>query len=102
MQELNLTRADVEGKAIFKAVGCPECLQTGYEGRTAIHEIMPITDEARELITSNADAVSLKKMVMRQGMRTLREAAIRKMLEGITTVEEVLLTTQEDVKRSEL
>lgn len=102
MQELNLTRADVEGKAIYKAVGCPECLQTGYEGRTAIHEIMPITDEVRDLITSNADATALKKMIMRQGMRTLREAAIKKMLEGITTVEEVLLTTQEDVKRNEL
>ncbi len=102
MQELGLTRADVEGRTIYQAVGCPECLQTGYEGRTAIHEIMTISEEVRELITANSDATTLKKMAMRQGMRTLREAGIRKMLEGITTVEEVMLTTQEDVLRSDL
>ncbi|MBF0106447.1 MAG: type II secretion system ATPase GspE [Deltaproteobacteria bacterium] len=102
LDEVDLKPEDVKGKKILKAVGCSECLETGYAGRSAIHEIMPITDEIRELIISNADAIAIKKMAMRQGMRTLREAAVLRMLDGVTTFEEAMMLTQEDVKRSEL
>lgn len=102
MLELDLKEADVFGKKVYRAVGCPECLETGYDGRTAIHEVMIITDEVRNLIITNADAVQIKKMAMKQHMITLREAAAQKMLAGQTTFEEVMMLTQEDVKRSEL
>lgn len=102
MQEVELTPDKVQGKTLYKAVGCSECLETGYDGRTAIHEIMPITDAVRDLIIANADAVRLKKQAMRDGMQTLREKAINKMLEGLTTYEEVIMLTQEDTKREDL
>lgn len=102
MEQLGITAADLEGRTIYKAAGCPECLNTGYEGRTAIHEILPISDEIRDLIISNADAVTIKKKAMKQGMKTLREVAILHMLAGETTFEEVVMLTQEDVKRGEL
>lgn len=102
MQEVELTPEMVQGKTLYKAVGCSECLDTGYDGRTAIHEIMPITDAVRDLIIANADAMRLKKQAMRDGMQTLREKAIGKMLEGLTTYEEVIMLTQEDTKREDL
>ena len=91
----------IQGKTIYRATGCPDCLETGYDGRTAIHEIMLITDEVRDLIIANADGVKIKKQAMAQGMRTLRELAAVKMLNGETTFEEVMLVTQEDVARVE-
>lgn len=102
LAEIDLTPEKVKNATIFKAVGCSECLETGYEGRTAIHEILEITDEVRELIIKNADAVQIKKMSMKQGMMTLREVAATKMLAGMTSFEEVMMLTQEDIKRSEL
>ncbi len=100
-QEIGLSDALIQGKTIYRATGCPDCLETGYDGRTAIHEIMLITDEVRDLIIANADGVKIKKQAMAQGMRTLRELAAVKMLNGETTFEEVMLVTQEDVARVE-
>lgn len=97
--QLDLKRSEVQGKPVYKAVGCSVCLDTGYDGRTAIHEIMHISEKVRDLIISNSDSVTLKKQAMREGMKTLRDIAIKKMLEGVTTYEEVVLVTQEDVQR---
>lgn len=97
--ELNMTRESLGQRTIYKAVGCGECLQTGYAGRLAIHEVMLISDPIRELIIKNADAITIRKASMKEGMVTLREAAIKKMLEGVTTFDEVMMLTQEDTKR---
>lgn len=97
--QLDLKRSEVQGKPVYKAVGCSACLETGYDGRTAIHEIMHISEKVRDLIISNSDSVTLKKQAMREGMKTLRDIAIKKMLEGMTTYEEVVLVTQEDTQR---
>lgn len=99
LREIDLSRRDVLGKMIYRAVGCSECLDTGYEGRTAIHEILVISDAVRDLIIANSDAIAIKKQAMREKMRTLREVAVAKMLEGVTTFEEVMMVTQEDVQR---
>lgn len=102
MQEIELTPEQLNGVTIYKPVGCSECLETGYDGRTAIHEVLVISDEVRDLIIANEDAINIKKTAMRQGMRTLRESSVRKMLMGLTSFEEVMMSTQEDVLRSEL
>lgn len=101
LQQCGISRADIEGKKLLKATGCPECLNTGYAGRTAIHEIMKVSDAVRDLIIANADAITIKKAAMRDGMLTLREAAILKMYDGLTTMEEVVVLTQEDTKREQ-
>jgi general secretion pathway protein E len=77
-----------------KAKGCSECRYTGYKGRAAIYELMVVTDEIRELILKRDDANNIRKMAMRQGMISLRDSAIDKLVEGQTSLDEVLRLTQ--------
>ncbi len=81
----------------YRAKGCQACLQTGYTGRRGIYELMMIEDSVGALILKNADAQSIKRAAIDQGMDTLRDDGARKVLMGVTTVEEVLAATQEDV-----
>ena len=78
---------------LFKGAGCPKCRGTGYFGRIGIFEIMPVSDEIRHLIHTNAGAQEIKKTALKEGMHTLRESAIAKMKAGITTFEEVIRVT---------
>jgi len=70
--------------------GCPECRGTGYLGRTSIFEIMEVTGKLREEIHENATPLQIKKVAQSQGMNTLWESAIKKLLQGITTVDEII------------
>jgi general secretion pathway protein E len=81
----------------FRAGGCPECLSTGYRGRIGIYEILVLDDELRALVLAKTDANSIKARAMERGMRTLREDGAQKVMSGITTTEEVLRVTAEDV-----
>ena len=80
----------------YRGVGCNKCFNTGYQGRTGIHELISPTDDVRQLILKNVDAGTIKKKAMQQGMRTLREDGARKVLAGITSTAELLRVTQED------
>ncbi|HEU4369683.1 MAG TPA: type IV-A pilus assembly ATPase PilB [Methylomirabilota bacterium] len=77
----------------YRARGCPACNFTGMKGRMAIYETMPITDELRQLILRNASVTEIRELAQRQGMKTLRQAGLAKVLEGTTTVQEVLRVT---------
>ena len=77
--------------------GCQRCRGTGYFGRTAVHEVIPYTDAIRRLTTPEADAHAIAAEAVREGMVSMRESAIQKMLAGVTTVEEVLRVTWEKV-----
>ncbi|MEZ4816259.1 MAG: type II secretion system ATPase GspE [Bdellovibrionota bacterium] len=77
-----------------KAKGCSECRYTGYKGRAAIYELMVVTDEIRALILSRDDASNIRKIAVKQGMLSLRDSAIDKLIEGQTTLDEVLRLTQ--------
>ncbi len=95
---LNLGVPDDEVPSLvcYKGTGCGRCSNTGYKGRIALYEVMPIRDEIRELILQGASAMEIKKEAMRTGMKTLRQSALTRLREGITTVEEVLKSTVED------
>jgi len=84
-----------EGKRVKvkEGKGCHQCRGTGYLGRTGIFEILGIDDAVKELIVKGADAPLIKREAVRLGMRTLRQSALRKLSEGLTTVEEVLRVT---------
>lgn len=99
LEQLGVSREQVQGKRIYKAKGCSACLETGYVGRTGVHEVLVVNDEVRALITKSCDAMTMKRTAMRHGMVTLREAGIRLIFEGRTTIDEVLAITQEDVAR---
>jgi general secretion pathway protein E len=80
----------------YQATGCPACLGTGYQGRTGIYELMPLSDEIRALVLKDTDSNTIKRAAVAQGMRTLRMDGARKILSGLTTIEEVMRVTQED------
>jgi general secretion pathway protein E len=79
-----------------RPVGCEACGNTGFTGRTSILEVMPLTDGLRSLIMQHAVAGELRRMAISEGMRTLYEDGINKVLAGVTTIEEVLRVTRED------
>lgn len=76
--------------------GCKLCSGTGYKGRLAVFEVMELTEELKEFILSGASSLEIKREGIRQGMRTLRQSALRKLKEGVTTVEEVVRNTAAD------
>ena len=80
----------------FRGAGCAECHHTGYRGRVAIYEVMTLTDDLRKMILRGGSAADLKAAAMEKGMRTLRQAAVRKVRQGVTTVEEALRVTEPD------
>jgi general secretion pathway protein E len=90
-------RTRVEGATVYRAKGCEECFQTGYLGRTAIYELLLVDDEMRQLIMKNTDAATIKAAAMEKGMRTLRQDGAGKVLQGITSVDEVVRVTQKEV-----
>ncbi|CAB1214036.1 GspE/PulE family protein [Acinetobacter bouvetii] len=75
---------------VFQAVGCEECRHTGYKGRVGIYEFMPLSLNTKQLIGANADLNQLRAQAKKEGVEPLRIAGARKVLEGITTLEEVL------------
>jgi general secretion pathway protein E len=80
-----------------QARGCPTCDGKGFTGRRGIYELLIADDAVGAMVLQNSDAQTIKRAAQSQGMDTLRDDGARKVLEGVTTVEEVLAATQEDV-----
>jgi type IV pilus assembly protein PilB len=78
---------------IRRGRGCEECANTGYAGRLALYEVLPMSDEIRSLVMSHASTDEIRKRAIAAGMTTLRENGLRKVREGSTTIEEVLRVT---------
>ncbi len=78
---------------IYKGAGCKSCDDTGYKGRTAIFELLPVTSAIKKLISGNANDMEIREVAFKEGLVTLRQAAVAKMLEGVTTVDEVFSVT---------
>ncbi len=77
--------------------GCNRCRNTGYLGRCGIHEVLPVTEGIQGLITGETDIAKVRELARKEGMVTLRENAIKKLLDGTTTFEEVLRVTWEQI-----
>ena len=99
LEEIGLTVEDVErvGGQIYKGGGCHECLHLGYSSRVGIYELLVVDDEIQALVMKRSDAGTIKKAALRKGMRTLRDDGALKVLSGITSIEEVLRVTQDDM-----
>ncbi|MBX6372393.1 MAG: type II/IV secretion system protein, partial [Acidothermus sp.] len=74
---------------LYRAVGCAACSKTGYKGRVALHEVMTVTEEIERLAVERASAEAIGRVAREQGMVTLREDGLRKVAQGITTLEEI-------------
>ncbi len=90
---IGLTAGDLTEANFRKGPGCAKCHDTGYKGRRGVFELFMVNEEIQEMIYQNATLVDLRHKVRDLGMRTMREDGIRKVVAGITTVEEVLSTT---------
>ena len=77
--------------------GCSACSDTGFRGRVAVYEVMPMTDELKEFVLNGASALEIKREAIRQGMTTLRQSVLGKMLAGVTTLGEVYRVSSADV-----
>lgn len=87
---------------LYEGKGCQACRFTGYRGRTAIYEILTVTESIRELMLSRASSQQIKKEAISQGMRTLRQDGLQKVAKGLTTLTEVMrVTLQEELPRTE-
>ncbi len=83
------------GGSFAKEVGCPSCKNMGYVGRSGIYEILTPNEKIKELITRKASALSIWEEATRNGMKSLREAGIEKVIEGVTSVSELLRVTED-------
>jgi general secretion pathway protein E len=98
LRQLGLSADRFDGHTSYRpGPGCAECKQTGYRGRTGIHELLVVDDDVRNLVMKNADAASIRRAATAKGMNTLREDGADKLLAGITTVEEILRVTQDEL-----
>ncbi len=91
--EAGFTPEESRTVKIYKGKGCSTCNGSGYKGRAGLYEVMEVDDEIRELILVGASAVELKKKAMERGMITLRRSGLRKVMDGVTTLEEVARET---------
>jgi type II secretion system protein E len=89
-------RFDMTDATFMKPVGCEKCRFTGFRGRTAIYEIVKITESLKALIVERQPANILKRQALKDGMRTIREDGFIKVKEGTTTIDEVLRVTMEE------
>ncbi len=96
LDRIGLKPADLKGRQIYKPVGCPICLETGYAGRKGIYEFMLMVDAIRAELMKGSDASTIRKVALANGMTSLRLDASNKVLSGLTTIEEVLRVTQEN------
>ena len=98
LAELGLRGAKISSRKIYRrgSTACEQCQNTGYKGRSGIHELLIINDEIRALILQKTDSSSIKNAAMKHGFKTLRQDGGNKVLAGITSVEEVLMATHED------
>ena len=81
----------------YRGMGCRQCRQTGFRGRTGIHELMVTTDSIRELIVNRANSSVIRHEATKQGMITLRRDGWRKVVNGTTTLDEVARVTAGDI-----
>ena len=91
--EVGFQEAEIPALNLFRGRGCDRCSNTGFKGRIALYEVMEIVDQTRELILSGASAVELRQHANERGMISLRDSGLRKIRDGVTTVEEVVRET---------
>jgi type IV pilus assembly protein PilB len=93
LAQLGIDGDVVGGRKIFSAIGCSHCSQTGYRGRTGIYEWLRLTEAIRERVLVRSPSLVIRQKAIEQGMQTLRESGVQLVVEGATTVDEVVKYT---------
>ncbi|MDZ4859476.1 MAG: type II secretion system ATPase GspE [Candidatus Hydrogenedentes bacterium] len=95
--ELGLTQEQAKGKTAFRGLGCVKCQDRGYYGRTGIFELLVMTPQVQDLTLRGVDSNVIKREAKKAGMRTLREDGAAKVFKGVSTIEEVMRVTRDDI-----
>jgi general secretion pathway protein E len=93
LQELGINRVSRK-LSLHRAVGCDRCMNTGFRGRTGIFEVLTVTETIQSLMLKSSESNQLRQAAIREGMRTLRKDGVAKIIQGVTTIDEVLRVTQ--------
>ncbi|MEJ2367938.1 MAG: type IV-A pilus assembly ATPase PilB [Acidobacteriota bacterium] len=93
LQDLGFSEEESEVAKVYKGQGCATCNNSGYKGRIALMEVMEMSDQLREMVLMGANAVELKRQAIEEGMLTLRRSGLVKIMNGVTTIEEVVRET---------
>lgn len=93
LSHLDLAEEDLRGRRIYRGRGCATCTKSGYSGRTGIFEVMPVSSRIESMIVARAPEQEIREQAIKEGMMTLRVAAVEKLFNGITSIEEVLAVT---------
>jgi type IV pilus assembly protein PilB len=96
MIRAGLPEAEAKDLKAYKGRGCTRCSDTGFKGRIALYEVMPLSEELKEFVLNGASAAELKREAIRRGMTTLRRSALNRLVEGTTTLGEVLRVSAAD------
>ena len=92
-EERDYLRIGKKSHVVWEGEGCKECRGTGYKGRTGIFEVLDMNDRVKAMVTGSVELADLVSAAQENGLESLRQVAIRKMLEGATTYEEVISMT---------
>ena len=98
LHRLDIDPASLPGGTLFRGAGCPDCLNTGYKGRQGIYELFVLDAEIAHLVNIREDAATLREAAQKKGMQSLTDDGRRKVLQGITTIEEVLRVAQSEIE----
>jgi general secretion pathway protein E len=101
LRSIGLSEQDAQGITFYEAVGCEECLRMGYRGRIAVYELMQMTNEIGRLTIDHADTARLRKQAIADGMTLLIQDGLRKIKEGLTTIDEVLSVASLEIGEGE-
>src|SRR5512136_861578 len=93
LMDIGFTPEEAASVTPMKGRGCEVCSNTGYKGRIGLYEVMEMTDDVRELVLVGASAIELRRKAIEEGMVTLRQSGLKKIKDGVTTIEEVLRET---------
>ena len=91
--ELNLTPEEAKGRKFYYGAGCDKCNNLGFKGRCGIYELLPMNDEIRDLISAGASTDALRLSMRKRGIAGLRDAGLRALQQGLTSIDEVVRET---------
>jgi type IV pilus assembly protein PilB len=95
LQDAGFKEDQIEDKSwkAYKAIGCNECNYTGYKGRIGIYQIMPISEDMQRIILAHGSVLDISTQAAKEGILSLRETGILKVMQGVTSLEEILAVT---------
>ncbi len=96
LREIGFTEEQIETATVHRGTGCRNCADTGYKGRVALYEVMPLTERLKEMVLQGSSTAELKAQMIDEGVKTLRMSGISKVVEGVTSIDEIMRVTASD------